>query len=481
MSVVKILLVLFVSITCLLIKSFAQKPAGNDFSALQTDTVQDENKNYLISEITFFGNKITRKPIIYRELTFSKGDSISINKLKLQVIKSQENLMNTFLFNEARIEFAILSEKEIQIYVFFKERWYTWPVPLFEVIDRNFNEWWQTKKFSRTIYGGALVRNNFRGRNEVLQLALREGYAEKSSLYYAIPYIDKDQNVGITINAIYSRNHEIAFRTFSNKLEYYSDPNTMIRKEFAAGLRCTRRNGFYLNHAFSVDYKIDFITDTVAQMNPSYFLNQHTKQQYINFMYSFVDDHRDNKAYPLKGYVFDFEADKTGFFKNDIDLISLKSSIHHYLPLTKKLYFAWLLRSRITGHEPQPYFFQKALGYGTEYIRGYEYYVVDGQNYIMAKTNIKYSLLRPFNVRMKFIPFEKFNVVPVALYLNAFSDVGYVRDKYFYQNNPLANTFLIGGGIGLDYVSYYNIVLRFEYCINHLGEKGFFIHFTQPI
>jgi hypothetical protein len=35
------------------------------------------------------------------------------------------------------------------------ERWYTFPVPIFELSDRNFNEWWQNYNhdFRRVNYG----------------------------------------------------------------------------------------------------------------------------------------------------------------------------------------------------------------------------------------------------------------------------------------------------------------------------------------
>ena len=49
------------------------------------------------------------------------------------------------------------------------------------------------------------------------------------------------------------------------------------------------------------------------------------------------------------------------------------------------------------------------------------------------------------------------------------------------QNNYLANTVLCGSGLSLDFVSYYDLVLRMEYSINRLNEKGLFLHFIAPI
>ena len=45
----------------------------------------------------------------------------------------------------------------------------------------------------------------------------------------------------------------------------------------------------------------------------------------------------------------------------------------------------------------------------------------------------------------------------------------------------LDNKFIFGTGIGLDFVTYYDKVLRLEYGINDMGETGLFIHFVAPI
>ena len=67
-----------------------------------------------------------------------------------------------------------------------------------------------------------------------------------------------------------------------------------------------------------------------------------------------------------------------------------------------------------------------------------------------------------------------------AFYLNTFVDVGYVNDD-IYLNNSLANQFMLGYGIGIDFVTYYDKVIRVEFSTNRLNEFGFFLHFVQPI
>ena len=55
-----------------------------------------------------------------------------------------------------------------------------------------------------------------------------------------------------------------------------------------------------------------------------------------------------------------------------------------------------------------------------------------------------------------------------------------MMDNQNLEENNLTNTLLFGRGIGIDYITYYDKLLRIEYGINRLGEKGIFLHFTNP-
>ena len=79
------------------------------------------------------------------------------------------------------------------------------------------------------------------------------------------------------------------------------------------------------------------------------------------------------------------------------------------------------------------------------------------------------------------LPFNKFNTFHYALYAGIFGDAGYVDDNRYAQKNPLANSFLYGYGAGIDYVTYYDIVFRFEYSFNKMLEHGFFVSFNAGI
>jgi len=105
---------------------------------------------------------------------------------------------------------------------------------------------------------------------------------------------------------------------------------------------------------------------------------------------------------------------------------------------------------------------------------------MDGQAFALLKTNLKFEILPKKHYHARFIPLTKFATIPYAFYLNLYGDAGYAKDRMFDEYNPLTNSFQYSYGGGIDFVTYYDMVFRFEYSFNKLGESGFFLHFTSP-
>jgi len=75
---------------------------------------------------------------------------------------------------------------------------------------------------------------------------------------------------------------------------------------------------------------------------------------------------------------------------------------------------------------------------------------------------------------------KQFNKSHFSIYATIFSDIGYTKNNTDYLNNSLTNSILWGRGFSIDYVTYYDKLLRIEFSINKLGEKGVFLHFSNP-
>jgi outer membrane protein assembly factor BamA len=437
----------------------------------------------VISNISILGNKVTKEHIITRELNFQIGDSVLISDIEKKAKNSEENLMNTSLFNSVHITWMQQPGNKVEIYIILAERWYLFPVPIFEIIDRNFNVWWETKDFSRVVYGGAVTRNNFRGRNETVSLALRFGYTQSIGFGYTIPYINRGQRSGLSFGFSYARNHQIQVETYNNKLIYYKDESQYPREQLGASIEYKYRQGLYVTHYASIGYLQTDIGDTVAKLNPDFFGNGRTLQQMISLRYLYKSEHRDYVIYPLRGYEYDFEIVKNGLsvVKNEVDFSFLTTNIRKYWELASRWFFAAGFRGKLSDNNFQPYYNTAALGYGRDYVRGYEYYVVDGQRFALFKTNLKFVLVPKHELHTDIIPLEKFATIPYAFYINLYGDAAYAQDTQFSRYNPLTNSWLLGYGAGIDFVTYYDLVFRLEYSINRFGESGYFLHFTAPI
>ncbi len=77
----------------------------------------------------------------------------------------------------------------------------------------------------------------------------------------------------------------------------------------------------------------------------------------------------------------------------------------------------------------------------------------------------------------------QFNHFPLAIYLKAYTDFGYVSNYPAYSQNSLntllSDKILGGAGFGIDFVSAYDLVIRFEYTFTSQNQGGLFFHIKK--
>ena len=441
------------------------------------------NEFYRIHKIIVVGNHTTKERIIIRELPFHVGDTLEVSQLEQKLKRARFNLLNTSLFNFVTIDTLPNQPKVLDILIEVKERWYIVPAPYVTVSERNFNSWWLNPTLYRATYGVAVVDQNFRGLNEQLSLGFSVGYFQQYNLNYTLPFIDSKQRNGIGFGLSYTRSHEVYYKTNYNEIYYLRNDDQNLRDELAARITYTYRKDLYLTHTLELRYVNTGVADTLVALNQHYL--GPTKNYFSAFFlrYGFKYDFRDIKSYPLKGYFLNLDLSKQGLGllpHESIDLTVISASIRGYTPLVPRLYIGASLKLKWTPNGQPPYYLQRALGFNNDYVRGYELYVVDGQSFGLLKTNLRYQLLKPKVIKVAQIRTEKFNTLHYALYLSAFADAGYVADRYYQQTNFLNNNFLLGRGLGIDFVTYYDLVMRIEYTWNSLGHSGLFLHFAAP-
>jgi hemolysin activation/secretion protein len=112
------------------------------------------------------------------------------------------------------------------------------------------------------------------------------------------------------------------------------------------------------------------------------------------------------------------------------------------------------------------------MGGGSEYVRGYEYYVIDGSQYGIVRSNLKFQAL---NKTIRGLPLRFLPSIPIAAYPKVFADVGWARN-ILPGNSFLNNRLLYGAGLGIDVITAYGLKARLEVSWNGLGERGLFFH-----
>jgi outer membrane protein assembly factor BamA len=437
-----------------------------------------------IDSIVVEGNAKTLDKIIIRELMFEQGSNYALHDFQELREKSEQNLMNTALFLSAEIH--IHKQKNINIaYVNVVERWYLWPIPQVDIDERNFNVWWEHKRLDRLSAGVFLTKENFRGRMEKLTLLFMTGYNQQYGLSYEAPYINKSKTLGLGANIIWSGRHEVIAKTLDDKQVFFKDENNYVQEAFRTAVSIQYRKNFRTRHLLEFSYQKNSFSNGLLDSAQNYSWKGQQNLSFFNIFYKLKIDHRNFRPYPLSGYYADIEIFKHGLGILDnkgLDLWDVKTTLRKYWPLAEKWYTAVGFMGKISNYGSEPYLLQKSLGYGRDFVRGYEYYVIDGQHYAVGKSNLKYGLFQDKMLKLDFIKTRKFNTIPWAVYLNFFADAGYVSPN---ANNDVSNQlpgeFLYSVGLGLDFTTYYDRVARFEVARNHWGEVGFYLHFIAPI
>lgn len=445
---------------------------------------QHQNDCFAVSKINVTGNKVTRMSTINRELLFHEGDTIcSDETIKL----SRENLLNTSLFNFVDFYWsdddAVAGAKILTINVV--ERWYLWPIPYVAYADRNLRSWYEADNIKRLSYGFDLVYGNLWGLKHELDLTIIGGYNQNYGLTYDIPYLTHKQRLGLKASTGFTRNREVAYITKDDKVCYFKGEDKFAHESFYAFVMPYYRFGYRNKLFIQLKYDNRLFNDSIPSLNRDFANAEGTRFQYFTLSAVFKNDYRDDHNYPLDGHYLELELTKIGLglFEYSPDLFYGKITADWYTPISSRFYWASNITAKMADKKTAPYFLSQGFGYKNDYVRAFDLYIVDALNYAICKNNLKFEILKPVTKHLPFIKNERFGKIHLAFYANLFFDFAYTWDVVIPDgfSTRIANQWIYGTGIGIDFVTYYDKVLRLEYGVNGLGETGFFIHFVAPI
>jgi len=429
-----------------------------------------------VGDIILSGNRKTNELIILREIPFQSGDEYSLEELVQKMEDARRQLMNTALFSEAVVAVTNTRETTIDITVDVKERWYLFPLPYLKPVDRNLNQWLVEQKgsFDRINYGVKIFYNNATGNNDKFRLWLINGYTKQVSFSYDRLYIDRKLRWGLKLAYARGKARELNYNTINDKQVFLKDENNFMRSFTNASAEITYRKAINTRHSFGFGYTDEQVGDTIVRLNPVYFKNGRSRIRFPGIQYTMTYFNVDYIPYPTRGYAAQVSIGKSGFSKS-MNIWQLHVKGLASWPLSSRSFFNLNFYGGIKLPFKQPYFAQRFLGYGDVFMQGFEYYVTDGVAGGYAKTTFTRELLA-FAIKT---PAGKkgreSQRIPFRIFGKVFGNAGYVHHPQP-GDNSLSNMMLYSGGLGIDILTFYDIIFRLEWTFNSLGQNGLFLH-----
>jgi outer membrane protein assembly factor BamA len=443
-----------------------------------------------LTKIVLEGNKKTKETTILRELNLHVGDSVLVSEMGTRLEENQKRLMSTGLFEKAElniknwnttthsIEFQVKVKEVVSFYV----------LPWIELADRNFNVWWNEKHHSlkRLNYSGTFVWRNMTGRKDPLRAKVQVGFTPKIELDYKQPALNKQQTLGMNANVFWSRDKEVWYNTIADKLQRYRNEQAFQLYRNRASLGLTYRPKLFTIHQVRLEYNQNKVADTIALvLNPNFFSNNATKEHYWAAEYLCSIDRRDFRYYPKKGFLLNFSVKKNGLLEKDNNqALFLTTMFAKYITFSSKNTAEIILKGRkeVSG-AVQSYYNSRALGYNTDYLRAYDYNVIDGTDFAYLKSSFRHQLLDTKIDMNAYLPDDEVKVptFPIAVSLTFNNDFGITNNPTNRQNNALNNRLLWGGGIGLDFFLLNRYWVQVETNINQSKKVGLFFRYKAAL
>ncbi len=441
----------------------------------------------ILDGIDVTGNVKTNREVVLRELPFRIGDTLLLDMLPERLLEGEQAVMNTGLFSTAAITYQNWkgSEQRMVLRVEVTEGWYIYPVPLFELADRNFNVWWteQNRSLQRINFGLAFLHLNFTGWRDKLSLKVKYGYTRNYSFSYSYPYLNRQRTLGISTDFGYRRNREVNYLSNGNRQEFYRDEDKFVYTRLGGALGLHWRPRQYASHNVYLGYHRNHIDSVIArELNPDFFLHGREYQRFFDLTYSFDYDKRDIRAYAWKGYRIGGKLQKDGLgIYGDRNGLTAEFWYEKYLPLGSRWSLATQARAKYSLiRKRQPFNDYQAFGFGQNTLPGYEYYVIDGQDMALLKSSMRFRFFDGKITFGRYLP-ESFRKMPLRMAFALHGGTAYVADPFTGSRSVLANRLLGSVGVGLDIVLYYDKVFQVQYSMNHLGERGLYLSFDSNL
>jgi len=403
----------------------------------------------IVDTVVVTGNRKTKDYVILDEMTLQPG-SVATQEI---IEYDRNRIYSLGLFNRVDI-WCEPSDDQLLLRIDVSERWYIIPLPVFGFADGD-----PKKPF----YGGGVLHNNFRGRNQKIFGLITFGYNPSLSLSFRDPQIDRDNGLSFSGSFSFARIRNKSVREASltgdfNEMHY--NINATIGKRFNIHETLGMNTGFQIVH--------------IKEYRPGRTVSPDGADAFLFAGLSYVFDSRDLREYAMTGgYVF-LGVTKLGFGESPLSFTRFNIDARRYIPVFGDLTIASRLHGTIVSGTTIPTYARAYFGYG-ERIRGYFRTVLEGEDLAGASLEVRYMIFEPRTFMMNALPLPaEFSEWRFGIALALFVDSGVA---WFRGEELRLSDFSSGYGAGIDFLLPYSFVVRTEYAWNELSVGQFIVDF----
>lgn len=440
-----------------------------------------------ITAVVVDGNVRTKESIIERELGFTKDQPLIYSDSLLGIWRMR--LESTKLFNWVEITKNSIGDT-LNVHVV--ERWYIWVKPEGGFLDRNFSEWWKNRDIQRLSIGATVYVNNILGQQGGFFVRQAKGFMAADGFGFQRPFL-KYKNCNAWKFSLDNMRSRRAWINSENNQVVIKEHWGIRQQEQLIGIAEYKRR-FEYKWQGVVRYKFarDYAAQDIEALNPQYFIAplgvvnsqyEDWKQYTHSLVLGCIRDTRNQANYPTKGS--EWKAGVSGGLQRCNNIAKpygeLDSKYRGFYTLGTHTSLAVLAQIRYR-FGTLGYILQRQMGYGMEYVRGYEAFVFDGAGVALGKAAWRYQLLGDQrSLKLRFLP-SAYEKVPIQCWFNIFADVGRTLSPYQIDRNPMSNQTLMSVGTGIDLLCYYDALARFDCSYNaNLGRLVFNVSFFHAI
>jgi len=401
---------------------------------------QEYNSKVRIDTIIITGTKVTKNEVIFNEIDFKIGDSITIDKLSFY----RERIYSLEIFNRVDLN---LNKNELknELNINVEESWYYLFLP-YAILRKN--------SLSKSSFGLYLNKKNFRGLNEKLKFVFALGYDPYYQFqYYSPNFFAKDYFAYFELNySIKENKSEEITALLENKNFSYKN----LSFAFFGG----KRFGTFVKASLGFSYEMMTVPNFAREI---FFIENNKKENLYTIATIIAYDDRDLSFMPETGKLLDakIEAKKINFGDKNYILYSL--DFRNYNKIIRQISSKQRVYYKSTIGKIKPYYSKSYLGYDQK-VRGHYFENKEGDDLGLLSIEVKYPLIKEMNIKFNFpLAPEALTSYRTALYFYLFSDAGFSKKS---NQKIVLKNFDSGYGAGLAILIMPYQALRCEFAFN---------------